>query len=154
MFGRDTSLSSAAADAATMSKSAAKNAKADAGKASKKRPDPEGLKLIEEGDKAFEAKDFEKAVALFTEAKAKCEASTVEAVAKEKKPKADPAPAAAAQKGAADPPPAEERKPKLYLSDPKENLQAKPLRAGVDDVHNYAKNTAAQLKAHLAETHG
>ena len=36
-----------------MSKAAAKSAKTDAGKAAKKRPDPEGVKLIEQGDAAM-----------------------------------------------------------------------------------------------------
>ena len=35
-----------------VSKGAAKSAKTDAGKAAKKRPDPDGLKLIEAGDAA------------------------------------------------------------------------------------------------------
>ena len=59
-------------DEAQMSKAAAKNAKADAGKAAKKKPDPDGLKLIEEGDAAMNEKNFEKAIELFTAAKEKC----------------------------------------------------------------------------------
>ena len=50
-----------------MSKAAAKSAKTDAGKAAKKRPDPEGLKLIEQGDAAMAEKDFAKAIQLFNE---------------------------------------------------------------------------------------
>ena len=140
-----------------MSKSAAKNAKADAGKASKKKPDPEGLKLVEEADKAFEAKDFEKAVALYIEAKEKCDSSGVAAVGKEKKPKEASGPAEAAKSGGAaasmEPePPAEEKKPKLYLRNPTENMQAKPLREGQEN--NYAKNTLEKLQIHLKATGG
>ena len=72
------------------SKKAVKKAKDDAVKASNKKPDPEGLKLIEEAEAALTAKDLDKALALFKEAEAKCKASSVEAVAKEKKPKAPP----------------------------------------------------------------
>ena len=55
-----------------VSKTAVKNAKADAGKAAKKKPDPEGLALLEAGEKAMVMKDLEKALALFKEAEAKC----------------------------------------------------------------------------------
>ena len=82
-----------------VSKGAAKSAKTDAGKAAKKRPDPEGLKLIEAGDAAMAAKDFAKAVELFEAAKAKCESSTVTAEKKPKEPKApkEPKPPKAAK---------------------------------------------------------
>jgi len=140
-----------------MSKAAAKNAKADAAKVAKKKPDPDGLKLIEAGDAAMNEKNFEKAIELFTAAKDKCESSTVAAVAKEKKPKAVPAEGAAA--AAADKEKEKEKeeegqKPKLQLRNPAENMQAKPLRDGVDDEHNYALNTEAQLKTHLDATKG
>ena len=59
-------------DRCSMSKSGAKTAKTDAVKASRKRPDPEGLRLIEEGEKAFEAKDFVAATERFVAAKAAC----------------------------------------------------------------------------------
>ena len=49
---------------------------------------------------------------------------------------------------------AEGKKPRLYLSKPQENTQAKELRSGVDDAHNYAANPAAKLQAHLAATGG
>ena len=61
-----------------------------------------------------------------------------EAAPKEKKPKAPKPEGAAggddkAKKAAAAAAEAEEaKKPRLYLSDPKENVQAKPLRDGVD----------------------
>ena len=42
----------------------------------------------------------------------------------------------------------------MYLSSPLDNSQAKPLREGVDAEHNYALNTDAQLRAHLATTDG
>ena len=135
-----------------MSKAAAKNAKTDAGKAAKKRPDPEGLKLIEQGDAAMADKDFAKAIELFTQAKTCCESSSVETVAKEKKPKAPAAPTASAEKKQEEE--EEERKPRLVLRNPAENLQAKPLREGVDAEHNYALNTDAQLRAHLETTGG
>ena len=108
-----------------MSKAAAKNAKADAGKAAKKKPDPDGLKLIEEGDAAMNEKNFEKAIELFTAAKEKCEASTVAAVAKEKKeaPPAENA-AAAADKEKEKEKEEEGQKPKLQLRNPAENMQA------------------------------
>ncbi|KAL1505024.1 hypothetical protein AB1Y20_008785 [Prymnesium parvum] len=136
-----------------MSKSAAKNAKTDAVKASKKRPDPEGIEIIAQGDAAFEAKDFEKAIALYTEAKAKCDSSSVEFVSKEKKPKETP-PLEGDQGEKPPEAPAEARKPKLYLRLPQENLQAKPLREGVDEAHNYAKNSEGALAAHLKATGG
>ena len=49
---------------------------------------------------------------------------------------------------------AEGKKPKLYLSQPADNAQAKPLRDGVDAAHNYAANPAAKLQAHLTATGG
>ena len=57
------------ADEATggVTKSAVKNAKTDAQKAAKKKPDPEGLKLIEASEAALAAKELEKALALFKE---------------------------------------------------------------------------------------
>ena len=84
----------------TMSKAGAKSAKTDAGKAAKKRPDPEGVKLIEQGDAAMAEKDFAKAIELFTQAQASCAASTVDVVAKDKKPKAPADPAASAEDAA------------------------------------------------------
>ena len=39
----------------------------------------------------------------------------------------------------------EGKKPRLYLSSPADNLQAKPLRDGVDAAHNYAANPSAKL---------
>ena len=135
-----------------MSKAAAKNAKTDAGKAAKKRPDPDGVKLIEQGDAAMADKDFAKALELFTEAKERCEASSVEVVAKEKKPKAPAALTASVEVAAKEE--EEERKPRLVLRNPSENLQAKPLREGVGAEHNYALNTDEQLRAHLQATGG
>jgi len=142
-----------------MSKSAAKNAKADAAKASKKKPDPNGLELIEQADAAFDAKDFEKAVSLYISAKEICEASAVAVVSKEKKAKTD-ANSAVKPTGGDEvaqlplEPAVEDRQPRLYLRAPCENEQAKPLRDGVDAVHNYAQNTSAQLQAHLKATGG
>ena len=72
------------ADAVGPTKSAAKTAKTDASKVSKKKPDPEGLKLIEEGDKAMEAKDFGKAIELYNAGQKACESSAVQATAKPK----------------------------------------------------------------------
>ena len=72
------------------SKKGVKKAKDDAVKASTKKPDPEGLKLIEQGEAALAAKDLDAALALFKEAETKCKESKVEAAAKEKKPKAPP----------------------------------------------------------------
>jgi hypothetical protein len=89
------------------SKAQVKAAKADAGKAAKKKPDPEGLALIEQAEAALTAKDLDKALTLFKEAEAKCKASGVDAVAKEKKPKAPPA---ASENGAAADAPAEVRR--------------------------------------------
>ena len=144
------------APAGGATKSGAKNAATDAKKAAKKKPDPEGLKLIEDAEAAFKTNDFEKAVALYKEAEAKCKASTAEAAPKEKKEKApkeskQPDAAAAAATAAAE---EEAKKPRLYLSVPTENLQAKPLRDGVDAAHNYALNPEEKLKAHLAATGG
>ena len=141
-----------------VSKKAVKNALADATKASKKRPDPEGLRLIEQGESAFAAKDLDKALELFKLAEEKCKHSVVDAVAKEKKPKAvkpevtdasagKEADAAVAESEAA-------KKPRLYLSIPKDNNQAKPLREGVDPDHNYAANTESRLSTHLVATGG
>ena len=48
---------------------------------------------------------------------------------------------------------AEGKKPKLYLSKPTENSQAK-WREGVDAAHNYAANPADKLAAHLKATGG
>ena len=42
----------------------------------------------------------------------------------------------------------------MYLSSPLDNSQAKPLREGVDAVHNYALNTVQQLTTHLKATGG
>ena len=139
-----------------MSKAAAKNAKTDAGKAAKKRPDPEGLKLIEQGDAAMTEKDFAKAVDLFNQAKASCEASCVEVVAKEKKPKAPPALSQPSTEDVLrqEEEEVEQKQPRLVLRNPAENLQAKPLREGVTAAHNYALNTEDQLRAHLEVTKG
>ena len=140
-----------------MSKAAAKSAKTDAGKAAKKRPDPEGVKLIEQGDAAMAEKDFAKAIELFTQAQASCAASTVDVVAKDKKPKAPADPAASAEDAAkkeAAKKEEEERKPRLVLRNPSENVQAKPLREGVSAEHNYALNTDEQLRAHVQATGG
>ena len=142
-----------AAAAGAVTKSSVKNAATDAKKAAKKKPDPEGLKLIEQGEAALAAKELEKALALFKEAEAKCKNSTAEAAPKEKKekaPKPEKADAAAADAAVDE----EAKKPRLYLSHPKENLQAKPLRDGVDAEHNYALNPPEKLAAHLAATGG
>jgi len=144
------------------SKSAVKKAAADAAKAAKKKPDPDGLKLIEAAETAKAANDLEKALALFTEAKAKCEASSVDAVTRVKAPKAakpeggagEGAPKGEAKAAATAAAAEEEKKPRLYLSMPEENTQAKPLRDGVDAAHNYALNPPEKLKAHLAATGG
>lgn len=82
-----------------VSKSAVKNAKTDAGKAAKKKPDPKGLDLIKQADEASAAKNLELALKLYKEAEEVCKASTMDAVAKEKKPKA---PAAETKNPAAD----------------------------------------------------
>ena len=136
-----------------VSKSAVKAAKADAGKAAKKKPDPEGLKLIEQGDAALAAKDLEKALALFKEAEAACKNSAVEAVAKEK-PKKEAAPKEKAADTTAAEADSKQKAPRLYLSSPAENQQAKPLREGVDAAHNYALNPSEKLAAHLKATGG
>jgi hypothetical protein len=39
-------------------------------------------------------------------------------------------------------------------SNPKENVQSKPMREGVPEDKNYAKNSEEALKKHLAETGG
>jgi len=136
-----------------MSKSGAKTAKTDAVKASRKRPDPEGLRLIEEGEKAFEAKDFVAATERFVAAKAACDASTVQATAKPKKEKPPPAEKeAVADK---EPKPADGGvEQKLVLKPPVENIQAKPLRPDMDAAHNYALNAAEDHAAYLKRTGG
>ncbi|EOD22392.1 hypothetical protein EMIHUDRAFT_240419 [Emiliania huxleyi CCMP1516] len=136
-----------------MSKSGAKTAKTDAVKASRKRPDPEGLRLIEEGEKAFEAKDFVAATERFVAAKAACDASTVQATAKPKKEKPPPAEKeAVADK---EPKPADGGvEQKLVLKPPVENIQAKPLRPDIDAAHNYALNAAEDHAAYLKRTGG
>mmetsp|Transcript_459 Transcript_459/g.1461 ORF Transcript_459/g.1461 Transcript_459/m.1461 type:complete len:390 (-) Transcript_459:50-1219(-) len=135
-----------------MSKSGAKTAKTDAVKASRKRPDPEGLRLIEEGEKAFEAKDFVAATERFVAAKAACDASTVQATAKPKKEKPPAEKEAVADK---EPKPADGGvEQKLVLKPPVENIQAKPLRPDMDAAHNYALNAAEDHAAYLKRTGG
>ena len=144
------------APAGGATKSGVKNAATDAKKAAKKKPDPEGLKLIEAGEAALAAKELDKALALFKEAEAKCKNSDATAAPKEKKEKAPKPDKSAADAAAASAAAAEEesKKPRLYLSHPKENLQAKPLRDGVDAEHNYALNPPEKLATHLAATKG
>jgi glutaminyl-tRNA synthetase len=146
------------------SKSAAKNARGDAVKASKKKPDPEGLALLEDGDKAMAEKDFAKAVELFVAAKAKCESSTTAVAApkakKEKQPPTEKQLAQMAAQGATNAAGADAetsatgREQKLILKPVAENQQAKPLRPDVDAAHNYALNTAEQHAAYLRSTGG
>jgi len=138
----------------TVSKSAAKNAKDKAGKVSKKRPDPEGLALIAKADAAFEAKDFGTALELYQKAKDICESSTVEVAAKEKKPKPEKTERATVDSAEKSEKSEKSEKAKLVLRLPKENLQAKPLREGVDADHNYALNSVATLESHLGATKG
>jgi len=64
-------------EAGGVSKTACKKAADDAGKAAKKKPDPEGLALIEQAKEAYAAKDLEKAFALYKEAEEKCKNSTM-----------------------------------------------------------------------------
>jgi len=146
-------------EAGGVSKTACKKAADDAGKAAKKKPDPEGLALIEQAKEAYAAKDLEKAFALYKEAEEKCKNSTMDAVPKEKKPKGPnlhaAATDAAAEPAADDATAAEaEKKPRLYLSNPEENLQAKPTREGMAAGCNYALNPPAKLKKHLETTGG
>ncbi len=147
-------------EAGGASKSAAKSAKTDAGKAAKKKPDPEGLALIAKADAAMAAKDFAEAIRLYQEGEAKCRASSASAAPKEKKPKppqpdADGGGKPAAAGAAADAAAAEEEaKPRLYLELPASNTQAKPLREGGDAACNYAANAPVTLAAHLAATGG
>jgi glutaminyl-tRNA synthetase len=145
-------------------KSAAKNARTDAVKASKKKPDPEGLALLEDGDKAMAEKDFAKATELFVAAREKCESSTTAAaVPKAKKEKQPPTEKQLAQmeaQGAAKAAGADAeaavagREQKLILKPAADNQQAKPLRPDVDASHNYALNTAEQHAAYLRSTGG
>jgi len=143
-----------------VSKKSVKKAKGDAEKASNKKPDPEGLALIEQGVAAFEKNELEQALALFKQAEEKCKNSAMEAVAKTKpakapKPEDEGKKAAAADKAAADAAAAEaEKKPRLYLSNPEDNKQAKPTRDGVDASRNYAANPPAKLQTHLKTTGG
>ena len=80
------------------SKAAVKAAKADAIKAAKKKPDPDGLTLIEEAVQAFTNKNLDKALALFKLATEKCKESAVAIIPKEKKA----APTLSAADGAAE----------------------------------------------------
>ena len=138
------------------SKSAVKNAKADAAKAAKKKPDPAGVALMEQAEAALAAKELDRALALFKQAEETFKTSTMEAVAKEKKEKAPPKPKDAPPDAvvAASAEEAAKKQPRLYLSLPEENTQAKPLREGVDSEHNYAANSAQKLQAHLKATGG
>ncbi|KAJ1492950.1 hypothetical protein T484DRAFT_1769852 [Baffinella frigidus] len=126
-----------------VTKSGAKTAKSDAQKFSKRRPDPAGLAKLEEGDAALKAGDFTAAKALFDQAADICKNSSVTGEKKAKEPK-EAKPAADAgfrvqggkkakepkeAKPAADAEPAVEPM-RLYLSNPKDNLQAKPMREG------------------------
>ena len=79
------------ASAGGATKSSAKSAKSDAQKFYKKKPDPEGAKLIEQGEEALKAGDFDKAKALFDKATEVCKSSTAQA----EKPKKEPKPPAA-----------------------------------------------------------
>mmetsp|Transcript_58856 Transcript_58856/g.139034 ORF Transcript_58856/g.139034 Transcript_58856/m.139034 type:complete len:703 (+) Transcript_58856:71-2179(+) len=128
-----------------VTKSGAKTAKSDAQKFSKRRPDPAGLAKLEEGDAALKAGDFTAAKALFDQAADICKNSSVTGEKKAKEPKE--------AKPAADAEPAVEPM-RLYLSNPKDNLQAKPMREGVDEKENYAKNTPELLAEHLKVTGG
>ena len=137
------------------SKSAVKNAKTDASKAAKKRPDPQGLALIEQADAAMGMKELSRALELYQQAKAVCEASSTMAAPKEKRSK-EKKPDAAAGAASGDATDAIDgvRQPRLVLSAPADNVQAKPLREGVDAAHNYAAQEPARLKEHLAATGG
>eukprot|EP00967_Tisochrysis_lutea_P046577 scaffold56582_cov32-Tisochrysis_lutea.AAC.1 len=139
---------------AAPTKSSAKNARAEAVKASKKKADPEGLCLIEQGDAAMADKDFSRAQALFLSAKAACEASTlVSSTPKPKKEKQAPTEKQRAQM-AKEAAPEPTREQKLVLKLPQENRQAKPLRPDVDEAHNYALNNAQIHAAYLESTGG
>ncbi len=133
-------------------KSAAKKAKAEAEKSAKKKPDESGRKAIHDADQKLANKDFAAAILLYQQAKDLCDNSDAKAV-KPQKPK--PAkPAADAPAAAADDDGDDEPRKKLVLELPANNLQSKPLRAGVDSAHNYAVQSKATLSAHLAETKG
>mmetsp|Transcript_12012 Transcript_12012/g.28038 ORF Transcript_12012/g.28038 Transcript_12012/m.28038 type:complete len:639 (-) Transcript_12012:27-1943(-) len=139
------------ADTGAVTKSGAKNAKADAQKYYKRKNDPAGLAKIEEGDKYMKEGDFGKAKQLFDEAHEICKNSTVERTAK---PKGESQPKPAAETPAAAPDADALCTAKLLLSIPKENIQAKPMREGVPEHQNYAKNTAERLAEHLQATGG
>jgi len=132
-------------------KSSAKSAKGDAQKYFKKKPDPEGAKLIEQGEEALKASDFNKAKELFDKATELCKNSTAQA----EKPKKEPKPAAteAAKKDAITGEGAQAARV-LLLSKPADNMQAKPLRDGVAESYNYAANTPDTLKGHMSATGG
>ena len=127
-------------------KSGAKTAKADAQKFSKRRPDPVGLAKLEEGDAALKAGDFTAAKALFDQAAEICKTSSVTGEKKAKEPK-EVKPVADIAESAVEP-------MRLYLSKPTENIQAKPMREGVAEKANYAKNTPELLAAHVKATGG
>jgi len=132
-----------------VTKSAAKKAKSEAEKFFKKKSDPEGQALIEQGDAAMKEGDLAKAVELYNKATAVCQASTAEGVKKTKAPKEAKEGAEETQKEEGNSAAA-----KLLLSSPKDNIQSKPMRDGVPDERNYAKNTAEHLAAHLKATGG
>ena len=116
----------------------------------KKKPDPEGAKLIEQGEEALKAGDFGKAKGLFDAATELCKASTAQA----EKPKKEPKPAAEGAKEDAKKAEGAQAGRVLLLSSPAANTQAKPLREGVDASHNYARNTPEQLAQHLQANSG
>ena len=130
-------------------KSSAKSAKSDAQKFYKKKPDPEGAKLIEQGEEALKAGDFDKAKALFDKATEVCKSSTAQAEKPKKEPKPPPVEGEAVKKdeGA-------QASRVLLLSKPAENMQAKPVREGVPAEKNYAANSSERLQAHLKATGG
>ena len=131
-------------------KSAAKKAKAEAEKSAKKKPDQRGRQAIHDADQKLAKKEFAAAMLLYQQAKELCDNSDAKAAKPQKskptKPAAD-APAVAADDE-------DEPRKKLVLELPANNLQSKPLRAGVDSAHNYAAQSEAALSAHLAETKG
>mmetsp|Transcript_53867 Transcript_53867/g.127166 ORF Transcript_53867/g.127166 Transcript_53867/m.127166 type:complete len:724 (+) Transcript_53867:16-2187(+) len=142
-------MADAATAPATVTQSAAKKCRAKAEKATKRKPDPEGIKKFEEGDEALKAKDFAKAKECFDAAEALCAASSAVS-AKPKGPK-DPTPKAtkpAAAATAAEEEPAEEENPVKVLKHPRENTDARG--PGLP----FARNSPELLAAHLEATGG
>eukprot|EP00286_Rhodomonas_abbreviata_P008527 CAMPEP_0181328332 /NCGR_PEP_ID=MMETSP1101-20121128/22648_1 /TAXON_ID=46948 /ORGANISM="Rhodomonas abbreviata, Strain Caron Lab Isolate" /LENGTH=95 /DNA_ID=CAMNT_0023437191 /DNA_START=31 /DNA_END=315 /DNA_ORIENTATION=+ len=93
--------SEAPTDMGGVTKSAAKKAKSEAEKFFKKKSDPEGQALIEQGDAAMKEGNLAQAVELYNKATAVCQASTADGVKKVKAPKEEkPAAAAEGEKGA------------------------------------------------------